>query len=122
MPRTYLFPRVWRGVGLSIFTRFLYTPTAGAIAALSLKAPSLFGGGVDGGNYQQGERENEKANHSTYSNCPHGLFDCRTLRHQCDPGGNHRADRGEMRHRVQFDDESDQFKELLTDIRSSRGK
>ena len=30
-----------RGVGLSIFTRFLYTPTAGAIAALSLKAPSL---------------------------------------------------------------------------------
>ena len=41
MPRTYLFPRVWRGVGLSIFTRFLYTPTAGAIAALSLKTPSL---------------------------------------------------------------------------------
>jgi hypothetical protein len=45
-----------RGVGLSIFTRFLYTPRHGVMWQPSLKAPSLFGGGVDGENFLKGER------------------------------------------------------------------
>ena len=75
MPRTRLFPRVWRGVGLSIFTRFLYTPTAGAIAALSLKPRPFLGGGVDGGNFN---RENGKMKKLTTALIAIALTGCST--------------------------------------------